>query len=89
MFRSLDLPGSVYDALAQAASASGTTPVGWIVAHLPVTPIEPPASNAKNLAELMADYIGTIASGGNVAYSEDCGEKFTDGLVEKRQQGRL
>lgn len=89
MSRPLDLPDPIYDALAEAASASGTTPVGWIVAHLPPTPPEKPAGEVRTMADWMRGHIGTIASDGKVAYSQDCGEKFADGLEEKRRQGRL
>jgi hypothetical protein len=33
--KSLELPESVYTELVRAASARGTTPVGWIQEHLP------------------------------------------------------
>ena len=33
--KSLELPESVYTDLVRAASASGTTPAGWIQEHLP------------------------------------------------------
>jgi hypothetical protein len=35
MSRTLELPDPVYDALVEAAKASGETPVGWIAARLP------------------------------------------------------
>ena len=34
MSQNLELPDSVYQALQEAAKASGTTPVDWIVSHL-------------------------------------------------------
>jgi hypothetical protein len=37
MSRTLELPDPVYDALVEAARASGETPVGWIAARLPRT----------------------------------------------------
>lgn len=87
MSQPLELPDSVYDALTQAASASGTTPVGWIVAHLPPTPNFPP--EAKTMADVLRGRTGRIASDGKIAYSQNCGELFTDGLEEKRREGHL
>jgi hypothetical protein len=89
MERSLNLPEPVYDALAQAASAIGTTPEGWIVANLPkgVAPNFPPG--AKTMADVFRGRTGRIASGGEVTYSENCGEHFAEGLEQKRREGRL
>jgi hypothetical protein len=88
MSRSLDIPDPIFNALEQAASASGTTPVGWIAAHLPPTP--PPAKkDAKTLADLFEGYIGGISSGSKETLSENCRERFTDYLEQKRREGRL
>lgn len=84
----LELPETVYHALAEAASASGTTPVGWIVARLPAPePKFPP--HAKTMANVLRGRTGRIASDGKIVYSQNCGELFTDGLEEKRREGRL
>jgi hypothetical protein len=89
MSRSLDIPDPIFDALQQAASASGTTPVGWIAAHLPSSPAPPAKKNAKTLADLFEGHIGGISSGSKETLSENCGERFTDYLVQKRREGRL
>jgi hypothetical protein len=88
MSQSLDLPDPVYDALQQAASASGTTPVGWIVAHLTESRSEP-KREAKTLADLFEGHIGGVASGGNECLSENTGKRFTEYLLQKRREGRL
>jgi hypothetical protein len=88
MSQNLELPDPIFDALQQAAAASGTTPAGWIAAHLPA-PAKPAPKNAKSLADLMVGHIGTIHSGGNESYSQHCGEHFTDYVVQKRREGRL
>lgn len=41
-----------------------------------------------SLADLLGDYIGFVKGDGE-ANSENCGEKFADYLVQKRQEGRL
>jgi hypothetical protein len=89
MSQSLDLPDPIFDALQHAASASGTTPVGWIASHLPpdATPLE--NSGAKSLADLFAGRIGRFHSGCKEALSQNCGERFTDYLEQKRREGRL
>lgn len=91
MSQNLELPDPIFDALQQAACASGTTPVGWIAAHLP--PVKPPESESarapKTLADMFAGYIGGISSAGKETFSENCGERFTDYLVQKRREGRL
>jgi hypothetical protein len=89
MSRSLELPDPIFDALQLAASASGTTPVGWIAAHLPNPRKHPAADGAKSLADLLAGYIGQVHSGGKETLSENCGERFTDYLEQKRREGRL
>ncbi len=88
MSQPLELPDLIYDALSQAAAASGTTPAGWIAAHLP--PAQPSASNgAKTLADLFAGRTGRVASGSQEVLSENCGERFADHLERKRSEGRL
>ena len=46
-----------------------------------------PASNAS-LADFLAGYVGTVEGSGD-ALSEECGRRFSDGLVEKHQRGHL
>lgn len=126
MSKTLELPDPVYEALKQAASACGTSPVGWIAAHLP--PADPsqsgengtrpktlaeamaahigtvhsggkeapsqsttdkPGGERESLADALAGLIGTVHSGGKEALSQNCGERFTDYLVQKKREGRL
>jgi len=89
MSHQLELPDSIYAALEKAAQSSGTTPVGWIVAHLPNDVSEESASGQQTMADLFAGRTGRIRSGGKEELSESCGEKFTDYLEEKRAEGRL
>ncbi len=41
------------------------------------------------LYDILKPFIGRIASGSEVSLSQDCGEHFTDHLVEKHQRGEL
>jgi hypothetical protein len=90
----LEIPDDLYIALQAAAEACGTTPLGWIAAHLPPTTEAVgthgvPAGAHKTLAELFAGRVGRIRSGGTERLSEACGEKFTDYVEAKRQAGHL
>jgi hypothetical protein len=89
MSQNLELPDPVFDALQQAAAASGTSPVGWIVAHLPPSPTPFTANGAKSLADLLAGYVGQFHSGSTKPLSENCGDRFADHLEQKRREGRL
>ena len=88
MSQNLELPDPIFDALQLAANAAGTTPVGWIAANLPQLPQKFPAEY-KTLADALNGLIGSVHSGGKERLSENCGEKFTDYLVQKRREGRL
>jgi hypothetical protein len=88
MTRPLDLPEPIFDALSQAAEECGTTPVGWIVAHLPSSETSKSGS-AATLADLFVGRTGNISSGNASNLSENCTERFTDELERKRIEGRL
>jgi hypothetical protein len=89
MSQSLELPDPLFDALQQAATASGTTPIGWIAAHLPSGTPPLNRKDAKSLADLFKGRIGRFNSGGKEALSQNCRERFTDYLEQKRREGRL
>jgi hypothetical protein len=58
----LEIPDDLYTALQAAAEACGTTPLGWIAAHLPPA-AEPagthdvPAGVPKTLTDLFAGHL--------------------------------
>ena len=90
----LEIPDKLYAALKEVAEAAGTTPIGWIAAHLPKTKgiedlQEVQEESSKTLADLFAGRVGRIQSGGKERLSEACGEKFTDYLEAKRKAGHL
>jgi hypothetical protein len=90
----LEIPDDLYTALQAAAEACGTTPLGWIAAHLPpaaetTSTHDAPAGTPKTLADLFAGRVGRIQSGGTERLSEACGEKFTDYVEAKRKAGHL
>lgn len=90
----LEIPDALYKALQAAADAYGTTPLGWIAAHLqPAVETgnthDESAGIPKTLAELFAGRVGRIRSGGTACFSEACGDKFTDYVEAKRKAGHL
>ena len=90
----LEISDELYAALQAAADAHGTTPLGWIAAHLPPARETAGAHNEaarapQTLAELFAGRVGRIGSGGTERLSEACGEKFTDYVEAKRRAGCL
>lgn len=90
MSQTIELPDPLFASLKKAAEATGTTPVGWIAAKLSGSDAESiPQHGTENLADLFAGRIGRVRSGGAERLSEDCGEKFADYVIEKRNAGRL
>jgi hypothetical protein len=88
MSRILELPEPVYDALESVAAANGTTPVGWIAAHLPLRAAMA-TDGARTLADVFAGRTGRIASGGKEKLSECGSKRFADDLELKRREERL
>jgi hypothetical protein len=59
----------------------------------PITKTESEATKHESLADYLSDYIGTVSSDqhipGGAHMSEKCGKKFSEGLLMKRQKGKL
>lgn len=94
MSQTLEIPDTLYVALKEAAAASGLTPIEWIATRLPQAQQDQerraePTTGPATLADLFAGRGGHIRSGGRQRLSEECGEKFTDYLEEKRRAGHL
>jgi hypothetical protein len=88
----ITLPPEIEGPLAEEARKQGTTPELLAVdcLHKLFTPsptVEKPAE-AKTLFDFLSGYIGTV-SGTTEALSENCGQRFAQGLVEKQQRERL
>ncbi len=78
--------------LRKKAEERGQEPAGYVTALLTRDlnqDLGPGEAEPKNLAEMLAGRVGLFHSGGESRLSENCGEKFTDYLVEKRKAGRL
>lgn len=100
MNRTLEMPEAVYNALETAARAKGVTPVAWIEHHLEqengARKREQPegmhgqvGGQGETLYDRLKDLIGKFSSKEPSALSENCGEKFTDYLEQKRKEGHL
>jgi hypothetical protein len=83
--------------LVEEAERRGTTPERLVLDSLRaafVAPLEKSAaSDEKTLYDLLEDHIGVLDSSdhvpGGARMSEDTGEKFAAGMLEKRQRRRL
>jgi hypothetical protein len=84
----ITLPPEIEAPLADAARKKGTTPESLAVEtlrqHFPPAAKNADATEAKNLFEYLADYIGKID--GPADLSEKRGEYFTDYLVDKHKK---
>ncbi len=90
----LEIPDKLYTSLKEVADANGLTPIDWIAVHLRQAQMDPKVeieqkTSPKTLADLFAGRVGRIQSGGKERLSEECDEKLTDYLEEKRSAGRL
>jgi hypothetical protein len=92
MSQTLELPDDVYARLQEAAAEAGKTPVEFIADATAAVNGSAPTTGEKpkTLRERMSGAIGGIRSGKREErLSENCGEKFTDYLEQKRRKGRL
>jgi hypothetical protein len=88
----ITLPPEIEGALSEQAKIQGTTPESLAVETLRkalLTSGEPrtPAAD-RSLYDRLAPYIGAVQGTGE-SFSENCGERFTDYLLEKKQRGHL
>jgi len=88
----ITLPPDLQDWLSDEALRRGTTPELLAIDGLrqlfasPAT--ENGVDNRGTLFDFLDGYIGTIA-GETEAYSEDCGQRFAEGLEDKQIRGSL
>lgn len=87
----IKLPPEIELPLAEAARRQGKTAESLAVEALrkAFSPIETEQPQpGETLYDRLAGFIGIIDSGDGTL-SQNCGEKFTEGLLEKRRQGHL
>ena len=87
----ITLPPDLAGRLADEARRHGTTPELLALDGLRRL-FGPPSTESGaghgTLFDFLVGYIGTVA-GAAEAYSEDCGQRFAEGLADKQQRGRL
>ena len=83
----ITLPPDIEAPLVEEARRQGTTAEQLAIDSLRKLFIPEP-STEESLFDFLAGYIGTL-SGSTEALSENCGQRFADGLLEKQQRGHL
>ncbi len=94
---SITLPPELEHALSEQARAQGTTPellaLDSLRERFTNTAVSEPAQTNQTMAEYWADFIGCLHSSdfvpGGAQMSTDSGRKFAQGMVSKREQGKL
>ncbi len=85
------LTSDIEAAFAREAQRQGTTPERLALDSLGKLFLQTPSdtsSQESSLFDFLSGYIGTVEGTGE-ALSENCGQRFADGLVAKQEQGRL
>ena len=83
----ISLPPDIEEALAEEAQRLGTTPELLVLHSLrklfvSAADIDSPPSKERTLYDFLADSIGTV-EGSTETFSEDCGRRFADGLIDQ------
>ena len=87
------LPSDIEGPLTAEAERRGTTPELLALDSLRKLFASPPVSgeppgDATTLFDFLDGYIGTV-EGSTEAFSENCGQRFAEGMAEKQQRGHL
>jgi hypothetical protein len=89
------LPPDLEKTITERALRNGTTPELLVLETLQqeYAPAVTPAPKEGTLADFLGDYIGCIDSGelipGGARMSENIGERFAEGMLEKHKAGKL
>ena len=88
----ITLPPEVEGPLTEEARRKGTTPellaVDCLRKLFTPSPTTGPPAEEETLFDFLAGYAGTV-SGTTEPLSENCGQRFAQGLVEKQQRGHV
>lgn len=88
----INLPPEVEGPLAEEARKQGITPERLAVDCLrklfTPSPVVGKPGEGESLFDFLSGYVGTV-SGTTEALSENCGQRFAQGLVEKQQRGHV
>lgn len=86
----ITLPPEIEQSVARQAERQGTTTELVILDTLRrmFAPASEEPDTPPTLYDFMQGLTGTV-DGSAEPYSENCGEKFADGLIQKQQEGRV
>jgi hypothetical protein len=88
----ITLPPDIEGPLSEEARRQGTTPELLALDSLrklfAPTTATGKAAGGETLFDSLSGYIGTV-SGTTEALSENCGQRFAEGMAEKQQRGHL
>ncbi len=88
----ITLPPEVEGPLTEEARKKGTTPellaIDCLRKLFTPSPAIGASAKGESLFEFLSGYVGTV-NGSTEALSEDCGQHFAQGLVEKQQRGHM
>ncbi len=82
------LPPDLEADLCQQAVREGKTVESLAIDGLREMVVAKSKTPPKNLIEFLGEFVGCVEGNGE-ALSENCGERFTEYLVEKKQAGKL
>ncbi len=86
----LELEPEVETRLRRKAERAGQSLPEYLIAVAEAEPEEAGDDASEGSAyDLFKGLIGHFRSGGEGRWSENCGEKFAEGMAEKRRQGHL
>jgi hypothetical protein len=85
----ITLPPEIEEPLAEEARKRGTTPellaVDCLRKLFTSSPTIGEPAEGETLFDFLSGYVGTV-NGSTEALSENCGQRFVQGLIEKQQQ---
>jgi hypothetical protein len=89
----ISLPPDIEGPLTEEARRRGTTPELLVLDSLrtlfvPTPAAEEPTGADATLSDFLAGYIGTV-EGSREAFSDNCSQRFAEGLTEQQPRGRL
>jgi hypothetical protein len=97
----ITLPPELERVATERAKQQGTTPELWALDKLHqslqseavIEPAPEPTSDGGSMLDFFAGYVGVLHSGefvpGGAKMSQETGRKFAEGMLKKRQEGKL
>ena len=97
----ITLPPELEKVITERAKQQGTTPELWTLdrltqflqAEVAIEDTHEPASEGGSMLDFFEDYVGVLHSSefvpGGAQMSQDTGRKFAEGMLKKRQEGKL